>query len=288
MSLIIKDGAGVNKTLKTGTDGSDLVPYHAISGTVATTISGTPTVALASNAVTASITGTPTVTLASNAVTASISGTPTFNISSTENKITASILSSEASPIYVTGNLATLTIGQLSASLTASSNVTMSALGSNISTTLGNGKEALLVHISGSPDSQSWIFTSTPSPQVSSRQKFKFYNGIDYSVNSGTFEISNYSMARKSLTVYNPGPNDLYISIGGPTQDDPESGSYVNGFLIEQLNVTPASYNFVIYASGTYTADEFTSPFQHGGFFISQSDGTNQHNVALVTRISYY
>lgn len=44
MSLIIKDGAGVSQTLKTGDEGGELITYHAISGTVSTIVNNTASI----------------------------------------------------------------------------------------------------------------------------------------------------------------------------------------------------------------------------------------------------
>jgi hypothetical protein len=81
---------------------------------------------------------------------------------------------------------------------------------------------------------------------------------------SGTFSIASNSTTRKGLTVFNPGPNNLYLALS-------TAGGATNGFTLTNTASAPTLYSFIIYPSGTYTADSTTAGVYHGGYFISGS-----------------
>jgi hypothetical protein len=81
---------------------------------------------------------------------------------------------------------------------------------------------------------------------------------------SGTFSIASNSTTRKGLTVFNPGPNNLYLALS-------TAGGTTNGFTLTSTASAPTIYYFIIYPSGTYTADSTTAGVYHGGYFISGS-----------------
>lgn len=91
---------------------------------------------------------------------------------------------------------------------------------------------------------------------------------FDWSENAGTFCLASNNPSRRGLVVFNPGPNNLYIALSS-------TGDIANGFLISDVATAPALYSFIVYPSGTYTADSTTVGVYHGGFFISgaASDG---------------
>jgi len=103
--------------------------------------------------------------------------------------------------------------------------------------------------------------------------------GFDWTVNSGTFVMATPDTDRKSLIIANPSSHELYIAIG--SSSDP---GFVNGFLLQTTESAPETYAFVIYPSGTYTADEYAASLFHAGFYISQSVNNQK---TLVTRIGY-
>lgn len=84
---------------------------------------------------------------------------------------------------------------------------------------------------------------------------------------SGTFSIASSSTTRKGLTVFNPGPNNLYLALS-------TAGGTTNGFTLTNTASAPSIYSFIIYPSGTYTADSTTVGVNHGGYFISGSTST--------------
>jgi hypothetical protein len=81
---------------------------------------------------------------------------------------------------------------------------------------------------------------------------------------SGTFAIASNSTTRKGLTVFNPGPSNLFLALS-------TAGGTTNGFTLASTASAPTLYSFIIYPSGTYTADSTTAGVYHGGYFISGS-----------------
>ena len=81
---------------------------------------------------------------------------------------------------------------------------------------------------------------------------------------SGTFNLASESTTRKGLTIFNPGPNNLYVALSTTTDTK-------NGFTLTNTASAPANYSFIIYPSGTYSAEPNTVGVFHGGYFISGS-----------------
>jgi hypothetical protein len=85
---------------------------------------------------------------------------------------------------------------------------------------------------------------------------------------SGTFRIAHDEPNRRSLMVFNPGPHDLYICLSS-------NGSITNGFTLVDTASAPSYFSFILYPSGTYTADVNTAALYHGGYFVSSSTPTS-------------
>lgn len=81
---------------------------------------------------------------------------------------------------------------------------------------------------------------------------------------SGTFQIAANNTARKGLTVFNPGPNNLYVALSS-------TGGATNGFTLTNTASAPSYYSFIVYPSGTYQADTTNVGVNYGGYFISGS-----------------
>lgn len=84
---------------------------------------------------------------------------------------------------------------------------------------------------------------------------------------SGTFQIAENNFYRRGLTVFNPGPHNLYIAFS-------TSGSTTNGFTISSISSAPTQYSIILYPSGTYVADPTLMGIYHGGYFISGSSSS--------------
>ena len=273
MSLKIKDGDGNSRDLKADQVSGEYVVYHAISGTVSTSITGVPSVAI-SNSPSVTITGTPTVALSSNIVTssianivtASLSGVPAVSVQNSSS-LTASIYgvaaitgsvgitsinnpvyvtSSEANPVYVSSSVGrpvvvtgTVAVGTVTVTSSYSAPVVTKEKLPNI----------LTLNYLNAGVGQGIDWASTASANV-----------------SGTFIIAQSSSTRSGLMFTNNFQNNLYVVY--------DSGYYGNnGF--GPLNSTasaPSFFSFILFPSGTYTADPAFVNLKHSGFIVSASN----------------
>ena len=81
---------------------------------------------------------------------------------------------------------------------------------------------------------------------------------------SGTFNLVSESVSRKGLTIFNPGPNNLYIAFS-------TAGDTTHGFTLTNTSSAPSNYSFILYPSGTYVSEPTTVGVYHGGYFVSGS-----------------
>lgn len=103
------------------------------------------------------------------------------------------------------------------------------------------------------------LLPPTTTAGISATTSFSWSNAA-----SGTFSLVSYSSTRRGLTVFNPGPYNLYIALS-------TTGGTLNGFTLLNTASAPTVYSFIVYPSGTYTADPTTVNVHHGGYFISGS-----------------
>ena len=137
------------------------------------------------------------------------------------------VTSSQANPVWVTGSM-------------------------NVDVVVGD-----LINVTGS------VIATIDYSTATFKNKFVTSDStIDWTVASGTFTLATASLARKTLTIFNPGPTDLYVSLGGGTN---------NGFTLTTTSSAPSVYSFIVYASGTYFAEPSVVSIAHGGFFASSS-----------------
>lgn len=137
------------------------------------------------------------------------------------------VTSSQANPVWVTGSM-------------------------NVDVVVGD-----LINVTGSV-----IATPNYSTTTFKNKFVTADNTIDWGVGGGTFTIATASLARKTLTIFNPGPADLYVSLGGGVD---------NGFSLNTTTTPPTMYSFIVYASGTYFAESSVVSIAHGGYFPSSS-----------------
>jgi hypothetical protein len=190
-------------------------------------------------------------------------------------------------------------VGKFNVHLTGNSNVTIDNTGfqqaiNSLTASIWNDSSdyAIKVKLTGSAIAQVTNSVGTPlyvtasngaplQVQIRSatnvvKQSYKAnIYGFDWSVDSGTFVVATEDVNRKSLIISNPSAYELYVAVG--------SGSD-NGFLMNSITTPPEQYSFIVYPSGTYTADQYAASLFHACFFISQS--INDQKV-LVTRIGY-
>jgi hypothetical protein len=293
MSLKIKDGDGNSRDLKADQVSGEYVVYHAISGTVSTSITGVPSVAI-SNSPSVTITGTPTVALSSNIVTssianivtASLSGIPTVSIQNTSS-LTASIYgvatitgsvgitsinnpvyvtSSEASPVYVSSSVdrpvvvtGTVAVGTVTVTSSLTNPVYVSSSYSTPVVTKEKLPNTLTLGFFNAGVGQGIDWASTASVNV-----------------SGTFIIAQSSSTRSGLMFTNNFQNNIYVIY--------DSGYYSNnGFgSLTSTASAPSFFSFILYPNGTYTADPAFVNVKHSGFIVSAS------NISSNTQLSVY
>lgn len=92
---------------------------------------------------------------------------------------------------------------------------------------------------------------------------------------SGTFLLAANDASRKGLTLFNPGPYNLYVALSS-------TGGTLNGFTLVNTESAPSYYSFIIYPSGTYEANSTNVSVNYGGYFISNSASSGVY----ITRIS--
>lgn len=163
------------------------------------------------------------------------------------------VTSSAAAPVYVTGAV-TVNTGSLitaTASLAAPVGVTGTVNVNNTVLTVTSSLLAPVVAYAYSPP-----VTTVAASSVTS---FTWATAA-----SGTFALASNSITRRGLTVFNPGPYNLYIAFS-------TAGGTTNGFTLINTSSAPTQYSFIVYPSGTYTADGTTVGVYHGGYFISGS-----------------
>jgi hypothetical protein len=307
MALTIKDGAGSTTSLKTTLTGSDHMPHHivqAVSGTVAITSSAANPAFITGSVSVATTYTNNSVTALYVRVTASAEdyvkvatdvdkyAYPGGTLGALVTKITASsgdpvyvtssniypvyVSSSEDRPVFVVSNAGKPVYVSSSAGnwvqVTASHSFPV-AVSSNES------KPVFVVNNVGN----SVFVTSSDSTPVITKAKLassvtrnKFTNGggspqIDWASTgssniSGTFILADSSSARVGLLFANNTSRDLYVAIG--------NGSYstTNGFLLSGTGSAPNDYSFILYPSGTYSADPSFANAKHSGFFVSASN----------------
>jgi hypothetical protein len=157
------------------------------------------------------------------------------------------VTSSNINPVYITGSLSVNTASTIEVS---------------------NFPETVTVTSSiANP-----VYVSTPPVTTVIKNYSSSYDWT--TVASGTFTLAQNNTNRKGLTIFNPGPYNLYIAYSNIAND-------TNGFILSSTSSAPDLFSFVLYASGTYFADNTLVGVCHGGYFISGSS-----NAVFMTEIS--
>ena len=297
MALTIKDGLGVSKTLATGLSGSDLVPFHGISGSVSvvgTTL--TASIANTSISITASqanpVYVTGNVNTFSNVYNAPNSAL--YVTSSTTSPVWVS--SSIDRPVFVTGTVdfgvdtyefgtSKVLLTRITSSFSNSErvwvtgNVDIGNFVGNINVTSSMLPVTGNVQIKASSTDTFFVTSSNTNPVITrgkfgvtpARTTFTPYSLINYTnASSGSFIMASASVERVGLVIFNASPINLYISIGDSSYPS------TNGFNINSVSSEPVSYSFILYPSGTYFVDPVYVNLKYSGFFISSSNVLDQ------------
>jgi len=284
MALTIKDGLGASKTLATGLSGSDLVPFHAISGTV--NITGTELTASLVNSsfvVTSSKTQPlfvisdtdKPVVVANTAATplfvTSSKAEPLFVISDTDKPVI--VANTAATPLFVTSSATYPFYVTSSVPLTVAISGAASAVeltGSSVKQMTGSSTNTYL-QVSIAPVASGSV-RKRFAPAGYTGPQFGIDSTFDWSsAASGTVCLASASFYRKTLTIVNPTADSLFISIGA---DSGLTGT--NGLAINSTASAATEYSFILYPSGTYFAEPHNVGMFHGGYMISGSSSGNR------------
>jgi len=235
-SLPIKDGTGSIQYLAVESGSYGYIPIHQVTSSITY-----PLYITASSASPLPITGTINVDVqVSDLLTVTSSNTNrvwvTGNVSVSE---IVTVTSSNTNPVWITGSM---TVN------TASSEITITNTEANA--VYVQPRKAQTVTLSG-----------------------YVHPGWD-TAESGTFRLAYESSSRKSLMIFNPGPNNLYIAMS-------TNGDSTNGFVISNTSQPPSLYSFIIYPSGTFVGDNTNLNVYYGGYFVSSS-----YNTVSITQIS--
>lgn len=238
-SLIIKDGSGNIKSLTVESGSYGYIPVHTLSSSA-----GSGSYVTASATYPVYVTGNVSISQPVN-----VDVVVGDNIAVTSSLAAPLYVSSSAnSPLLVTG---TLTVN------TASS---VSISNSSLSVTASQTDP---VYVTGAVEVNN-VLTANPSKAVSSTIGFITSSYFTWTGNTGSDGMYNFSPSNpavKGLILVNPGPNTVYVAIGG--------GGSQNGFLITNTASAPNYCSLVLYPSGTYVADPISCVLQHSVYYIS-------------------
>lgn len=248
-SLPIKDGTGSIQYIAVESGSYGFVPIHQVTS---------------SNAY-------PVFITASSSNPLPVTGTINVDVQVSD---LITVTSSVANPVWVTGTLAVNTASYVTSSInneylyvTSSAANPVYASITNTLTVNTASNEVYVMNLEANAvyvrpmRSQNVTLTSPSSP------------GWDTSA-SGSFILAAENQSRKSLMIFNPGPNDLYVAMS-------TSGGATNGFVINDITQPPDFYSFILYPSGTFVGDNTNLNVHYGGFFISGSSNSTRVTVII-------
>ena len=292
MSLTIKDGLGVSQTLATGLSGSDLVPFHGISGSVTVTAPKTDPVFITGSVAVSASQQNPVYVVGTVTATSNVYNAPNsalYVTSSTTSPVWVS--SSTTNPLWVTSSavypLAVTSSGpvevrleplyidngrlRITGSVVADLQSLVHVTASMTSPVAVTGTVMLASTVNVTSNNSSPVVIKTKAGVTVTRSTFTPYGAIDYTSSaSGTFEFCDEDANRIGLMISNPSQKNLYISVG-------DNGQYTtNGFTLNSVSQEPQSFSFILYPSGTYFAESGFVSMKHGGFFVSSSNILDQ------------
>jgi len=294
-SLTIKDGTGSLKYLAVESSSYGFIPVHQITSSTSSPIyitasSANPLPVTGSISVDVVVGDIINVTASSTApvyVTGAITNTPSLQAVYSTTTYTANtfpfqlvgtngtkanldasgrlaVTSSQTNPIWITGSTVVDIIAGDVVNVTSSTASPVYVSGTltvnTASSTVTIANSSLVVTSSlVSP-----IYAYAYSPPVTTVTASSVTSFSWTTVASGTFNIASGSSTRRGLTLFNPGPYNLYVALS-------TAGGTTHGFTILNTASAPSQYSFIVYPSGTYTADPTTVGVYHGGYFISSS-----------------
>lgn len=166
-------------------------------------------------------------------------------------------------PVYVTGNV----------SISQPVNVDV-VVGDNIAVTSSLAAPLYVSSSANSPLLVTGTVINSVSP-VTSVSQASVTSFVWSTSASGTFQLAANDTSRKGLTLFNPGPHNLFVALSS-------TGGTLNGFTLVNTASAPTYFSFIIYPSGTYVADSTNVGVHYGGYFVSGSASSGVY----ISRIS--
>lgn len=244
-TLIIKDGTGAEQNILVDSGSAGLLPIHQV-----TSSNTNPVFITASLANPIPVTGTINVDVqVSDLIT---------------------VTSSNVSPVWVTGSVAVNTSSYITNEFLVVTSSYATPVFASITNTLSVNTASNEVYVRNS-EAEAIYTRPLKSQYVSLTSPFSY----DWSTAaSGSFILITENQSRKGLMIFNPGPYDLYVALS-------TAGGVTNGFIINDINLPPDFYSFILYPSGTFVGDSTNINLHYGGFFISGS--SNSLRVTSIT-----
>lgn len=251
-SLIIKDGVGAVKNLTVESGSYGFMPIHYV-----TSSTSAPVYITASSANPLPVTGNISVdVMVGDIINVTASAAAPVYVTGTVNVNTGSQITVTASLSNPTGITGTVNVNNFPATQTVSASL---AAPVGITGTVNVNNSTLTVTSSLASPVVAYAY-SPPVTTVAASSVTSF----NWTITNGTFNIASNSITRRGLTVFNPGPHNLFVALSTVAGAN-------NGFTIVNTASAPSQYSFIVYPSGTYTADSTTVGVYHGGYFISGS-----------------
>jgi hypothetical protein len=278
-SLIIKDGIGAVKNLTVESGSYGFMPVHYV-----TSSTSAPVYITASSANPLPVTGNISVdVMVGDLITVTSSqANPVWVTGSTVVDVIIgdiiNVTASAVAPVYVTGTV-TVNTGSLitvTASLSNPTGITGTVNVNNFpSSQTVTASTSNPLAVTGTVNINNSALTVTSSllsplyalaaiPPVTTVSTAATTSFVWNTSASGTFAIATNSLTRKGLTIFNPGPHNLFVALS-------TAGGATNGFTLVSTASAPSVYSFIVYPSGTYVADQTTVGVFHAGYFISGS-----------------
>ena len=276
-SLIIKDGTGAVKSLTVESGSFGYMPVHYV-----TSSTSAPVYITASSENPLPVTGNINVdVMVGDLITVTASTANPLAITGTVSPILPAVYNSNT---YTTNTLPVQIIGSSGYKATVDTSSRLSVTGAvtvnnfpatqTITASLTNP-----VGVSGTVNVNNSTLTVTSSlsnpvyalaatPAVTTVVQTVSSSFLWNTTPSGTFALATANPLRRGLTVFNPGPFNLYVALSTAGAGG-DIGKH--GFTLVNTASAPSIYSFIVYPSGTYTADTTTVGVYHGGYFISGS-----------------
>lgn len=185
------------------------------------------------------------------------------------------VTSSTASPLYITASYANPipVTGTINVDVQVSDLITVTSSAANpilVTGTINVNTASTEITIVNT-EANAIFIRPMRSQNVTLTSPFNY----DWSTSaSGSFVLAAENQSRKSLMIFNPGPNDLYVAMS-------TSGGATNGFVINDITQPPDFYSFILYPSGTFVGDNTNLNVHYGGFFISGSANSTRVTVIV-------